>query len=190
MYAKNKRKERQLPVMDLVRDQCKINRTISLEHFEDDQKYLEGTGSIVFDHINRTAFANVSDRSDSDLFNYVCESLGYQGVLFDAFDQDGNPIYHTNIILFIGTEVAVVCSDAICNSKEREYVLGSLRRKGRKFLEISLEQMNGFCGNVLEVLNCEGERVIVMSERAASSFTGSQMEDLSQNAKLVFPPLI
>lgn len=187
MYAENRRKERKLPVIDLLRD--RVSRVVSLEHYEAEERYLEGTGSIIFDHINRTAFANRSDRTDPELFEHVCSVLGYRGISFDACDHNGIEIYHTNIMLFIGTEIAVVCPEAIVDSKDRKLVLEQLQRNDREVIEISIQQMLGFCGNLLEVLNREGERLIVMSEHAASTFSAEQMALIRSKASIVCAPI-
>lgn len=187
MFGKNRRQERKLPVLDQLKG--KVEQVVALEHFEKENRFLEGTGSIIFDHINRTAFANRSDRTDPVLFEQVCDFLGYQGVLFDALDQNGREIYHTNIMLFIGTDVAVVCAEAITNDQDRKQVLDMLGSNGREVIEITHQQMNGFCGNLLEVMNREGERVIVMSEHAATTFTDQQLALLEDKAEVVSAPI-
>lgn len=188
MFGENRRKERELPVMELLGESFTISRHIPLEQYESEGRYLEGTGSIVFDHVNRVAFACMSERTDLELFEQVCEKLEYSPVAFDAFDSQGNAIYHTNIMLFIGTESAVLCKEAIVE-EQRLHVTKILGQNGRKVIEISFDQLDSFCGNILEMRNREGKRIIAMSDRAASSFTKEQMELLGSHASIITAPI-
>lgn len=189
MFGENRRRERELPVFELLNEHYRVAHHVDLETFEQEERYLEGTGSIVFDHINRVAYACSSERTDKGLFKHVCDLLEYQGMLFDAADQNGNAIYHTNIMLFIGTDVAVVCSDAISDRAQCTTVLQALAKGGREVVEITQVQLDSFCGNLLEVQNREGDRIIAMSERAFSSFTEAQLHTFAKHAIVVSAPI-
>jgi hypothetical protein len=152
--------------------------------------YLEGTGSVVFDHDNETAYCGISPRSNSKAFQLLCTSLRYQGVEFDIHDKHGFPVYHTNVMLAIGTDWIVVCFDAISNKEQRGNLLQSLIWSGKDIIKISLDQMESFCGNVLELSNKEGDKLVVMSETAYKAFTTSQLQALkSPGSKIIHVPI-
>ena len=144
--------------------------------------FLEGTGSLVLDHINRVAYVAASERSDVALASAWASTIGFSElVAFDATDADGRPIYHTNVVMSIGTSFAVVCAEAIEDDGQRERVLAHLRAGGKEVIQISRAQMEQFCGNVLELRDGRGRPILALSEAAHFGFTGEDRLTLSRH---------
>lgn len=177
MLAENRRLERRSEIIDLIKTKRAIKRTIDLTHYELENRFLEGTGSIVFDHINKVAYACISPRTNLQLFEELCQELKYKAISFHAHNQDGQEIYHTNVMMAIGTGYAVVCLESISNPEERELVSETLNASSLARIEISHNQVNQFCGNVLE-LNGH-QRILAMSKTAYEAFTPEQKKELS-----------
>ena len=184
MLAKNRRTERRPEIIDEIGKRFVVREIIDLTHEEEQGRILEGTGSVVFDHVNRFAFANESPRTNKHLFFDLCEKLGYQGVFFHAEDEHGKDIYHTNVLMTIGTGYAVICREAIVR-EDRDNVLNALYGNGLKVMEISYEQMGRFAGNMIELASRSGERYLVMSKSAFEVLTGEQRAFLENFATLL-----
>lgn len=195
MRAENRRRERREEIIDFVCNELglELNEIVDFTEFEEHDKFLEGTGSLVLDRLNNKAYAALSERTDRQAVERFCEALGYEGILFHAvhITKEGQPapVYHTNVVLSIGTSFALVCSEAIADDEEREMVLGSLREHQREIIELTTQQMNSFAGNALEVLNNEGQRFVVMSERAHKCLTAEQISKLELHAEILSAPL-
>jgi len=182
MLAVNRRLERRMDVLQHLSDKgLRIQQTIDLTSHEANQKYLEGTGSMVLDRVNRFAYACISPRTDLDVLGEFAQRLDYELVTFDAMDAAGVPIYHTNVLLCIGTRFAVLCTEAIVES-ERAAVLHALRSTGHEVIEISMEQMQRFAGNMLELRNAEGATCVALSQSAHDSLSAVQREQLQRLA--------
>jgi hypothetical protein len=164
-------------------------RLIDLTGSEAEGRFLEGTGSLVLDRIGRVAYACASPRTDSGLLDRWAAELGYSVCRFDAFDGAQNPIYHTNVLMSVGTGYAVVCLDAIEPESARGAVATQLAAGGRTVVSISRDQMDHFCGNVLEVRGARPMPLLVMSTAAYDAFTPLQRETLSRFATLLHTPL-
>jgi hypothetical protein len=174
MLAPNRRLERRTDLLDaLMCGEFRIERIIDLSQYEDEQAYLEGTGSLILDRVNHVAYACLSPRTHARVLADFAQRLGYELVVFEATDSAGAPIYHTNVMLSIGCRVAVVCAASV-RADQRRQVLHSLRASGRLVLELSDQQMQAFAGNVLELRTLAGESVIVISERAHQSLDDQQ----------------
>lgn len=143
-----------------------------------DTNVLEGTGSIVFDHSSRKAYAALSPRTDSTLLSAICGELGYEPVIFTATDRQGRQVYHTNVILTIGESFAVICSEMIRDDNEMRKVLKSISDSGKEIISISEEQVNSFAGNMLQLRNADGDKILVMSKRAFEILDDAQKEKL------------
>ena len=167
MQARNRRLERRRDILESVAERCgyRIRRVLDLSGFEEQGRYLEGTGSLVLDHVGRQAFACRSSRTDETLVRHWADSLGYQPVVFDAVDGAGVPFYHTNVMLSIGSQVAVVATESIVPA-DRERVLAALAEGSRGLIAIDREAVAGFAGNMLELLSASGRRVYALSARA------------------------
>lgn len=184
MATVSRRVERDSKVLDQLAQKFIIDQTTDLSQNEADERYLESTGVIIFDHIQKVAYGCISQRCDRDLFVNHVTSLGYQPITFHAYDQHGAPIYHTNVMMGVQSTTAVICSEAITDDTERQHVLETLRQH-HQVVEISYEQMNSFCGNVLELENRSGHKLLAMSRSAYDGFTGEQRRTLATDKKLV-----
>jgi hypothetical protein len=191
MLAQNRRLERRSDILESLSAQqgFRIKQLIDLTHRESENKFLEGTGSLVLDRVNRLAYACLSPRTDLDALGEFAQLLDYEIVAFDALDRSGTPIYHTNVMLSIGREFAVVCADSIAES-QRASLIDSLRSTVHTVIDITYEQMQSFAGNILELETVTGDSVIAMSDRAADAFTPSQRALLTELAdKFVTAPI-
>jgi hypothetical protein len=170
MQARNRRLERRRDILESVAERFgyRIGRVLDLSSFEDQGRYLEGTGSLVLDHVGRQAFACRSSRTDETLVRHWCESMGYQPVVFDAVDPSGVPFYHTNVMLSIGSRAVVVATEAIVPA-DRERVLDALAAGSRDLIAIDQEAVAGFAGNMLELRGAGGRGVYALSARAEYS---------------------
>jgi hypothetical protein len=184
MHAENRRRERRREVVDEVaaRTGFEITRVIDLTHHEKQGRYLEGTGSLVLDHANRVAYASLSPRTDPAVVQEWSKELGYEAVLFNALDRAGKPIYHTNVLLCIG-EAAVVAGTGAIVPADRPRVLERQRASGREVIEICLDEIERFAGNMLELASWDealGDyRVLVMSESARRALKTESFARLS-----------
>ena len=145
---------------------------------------LEGTGSIVLDRVNKVAFAIESPRTTKKVFDEWYEEMGYSRIFFHAENSEG-PIYHTNVIMGIGSRFAVICFESIRDLGEREMVRKSLEATGREVIDITLDQVSAFCGNLLEVKTTSGKPKIVMSETALKNFTEEQIRVLRSYGDII-----
>ena len=187
MMAPNRRAERQLDAVLRLLPWMHTNpdRILDLTEFEQSGRFLEGTGSLVFDRPSKTVFAHESARTSYDVLDVFCQRTGYEAVKFHASDQSGQPIYHTNVVMAIGEGFSVVCLEAIPNSLERNNVERRLRELQKDIIEISLDQLNSFCGNVLQVQPARGRSRIIMSIKALDTFTASQKQRLMKHGDII-----
>lgn len=182
MRAPSRRRERRAELVDMLREGYPDLVDLSGHELED--RFLEGTGSLVIDEAARIVYASESPRSDRRLVEAWAEQLDHDPVIFRAFDAEGRPIYHTNVVLSMGTGWAVVCVEAI-DPLDRSEVLATLAETGHDTIDITREQMRAFCGNVLELENDRGGKLVVMSDRAFHAFTDGQRTALAAHAELV-----
>jgi hypothetical protein len=186
MQAENRRLERREDIINGLEDCFKVKHVIDLSRFEEENKFLEGTGSMVLDRENKIAYACISPRTDRELLQIFCEHTGYAPVTFDAADEHGKAIYHTNVLMCIGSGFATICLDSIPNPHEKQVVKDSLLSTHKEIIDISFDQMNHFAGNMLEVKNKSGETLIVMSKNAHDALLGDQKTILTKYGKLVY----
>ena len=175
MMAQNRRCERREELLEQVVREGGFHavRTVDLTHREADGKFLEGTGSMVLDRANRIAYASPSPRTDLDVLGDFAQQLDYELVTFQAVDASLQPVYHTNVLMALGTRFAVLCGESIANAAHRAAVFSKLRSSGREVIDISFEQMSSFAGNVLE-LAPPGACVIALSSTAWRSLDAGQ----------------
>jgi hypothetical protein len=191
MLAENRRLERRLDLIEALNAQhgFHVVNTVDLTHREAEGKFLEGTGSLVLDRVNRIAYACLSPRTDMDVLGEFAQRLDYEVAAFEAFDAGGAAIYHTNVLMSVGTRFAVICSDCI-ESPRRDAVLGMLRSSGRVVIELSFGQMNSFAGNMLELRTRTGATIVAMSDAARSSLSAEQSRRLEEAAgRIVSSPI-
>jgi len=186
MLAPNRRCERRDEVLEQVvrSGGFRVTRTVDLTHRESEEKYLEGTGSLVLDRAHRVAYACTSSRTDLDVLGEFAQQLDYDLMTFDAVDAGGRAVYHTNVLMAIGTAFAVVCSESIPNDAHRAAVLSKLRATGHEVVEITLPQMLHFAANVLELTAPQG-RLLALSTTALSSLSQPQRRSLEAHAALI-----
>lgn len=185
MCTPNRRIERRQDIIDSLAKKFKIAEVIDLSGSEADNKFMEGTGSIVFDHTNRIAYACLSPRTDKDVFLEVCRILQYKSVYFYSRDKSGKEIYHTNVVMCVGKGFAVICLESITDRKERENVVEMLTGTGNQIIDISFEQMVSFAGNMLAIRSNDGKELLVMSQTSYDSLTKNQRETLEKFCELV-----
>lgn len=162
----------------------RISRVLDMTPWSGKGLHLEGTGSMVLDRVSRTAFACLSARTSVELLGEFCHEMDYAPFAFRASDTDGVPIYHTNVMMWAGTQAAAVCLDAIEDAEERGKVAARLAHGGRTVLELSREQMAQFAGNALELRATDTHPVIAMSARALGALTDAQRHVLEAYARL------
>jgi hypothetical protein len=187
MEAGNRRRERRADIVEHLESDLgfQVREIIDLSQHEQQGHFLEGTGSMVLDRTNRVAYACLSSRTHLDALGDFAQRMNYDVVAFDAVDRDGVPIYHTNVLMNVGEEIAVICDVSITREDQREAVLGRLRATGHEVLTLSFDQLDAFAGNMLELKNREGERVLAMSQRAFDSLTSEQRSILGSKAQVV-----
>jgi hypothetical protein len=178
--------ERRRDIVEKLRENFRIEKILDLSEYEKEGKFLEGTGSIVSDHEHKINYACLSPRTDQELFEKVSKILGYKPISFHAVDQEGQEIYHTNVMMCVGHEFSVICLDSIKNGAERILVTESLRSSGKEIVDISFEQMNSFAGNMLVVSTNQNKTLLVLSEQAFKSLSGEQKSRLGKYCEL-FP---
>lgn len=187
MLAANRRKERQSEALIrlLKKERIKKPNIIDLTEFENKGLFLESTGSMVLDRIHNVAFAMNSPRTTKEVFTSWCDVMQYEGVYIDSTDHHKNEVYHTNLIMSLGTKFAVICSEVIENSRERNKVLQKLKQLKKEIIEISLKQAFHFCGNILELKTADNKTIIIMSETAFAAFTKKQIKQLETYGKII-----
>lgn len=189
MFAENRRLERREDVFTILENQGFIIENIfDYREAEDEGVYLEGTGSLVLDRVNRKAYCALSPRADEDLFIEFCEDLEYTPIPFVAYqtiDGGRKPIYHTNVMMCVAETFAVICLDSIDDKKERKNVLKHLKDDGKDIIAITETQLNHFAGNMLQVRGEDDERFLVMSQAAYNSLTQDQVEAITRHCKII-----
>jgi hypothetical protein len=187
MEAENRRTERRLDIVDYLDKTVgrKITEVVDLSSHEESGHYLEGTGSMVLDRANRVAYACVSTRTHLDPLGDFAQRMGYDVVAFDAVDSGGVPIYHTNVLMNVGEKLAVICSEAIPRAEQRDAVLARLHETGHEVVLLSYAQLDAFAGNMLELRNKDGERVLAMSQQAYDSLDEEQRAILAANGRIL-----
>ncbi len=191
MEAENRRTERRADIVDHLHDVLGlgVSEIIDLTAHEEAGRYLEGTGSMVLDRSNRVAYACLSSRTHLDALGDFAQRMDYDVVAFDAVDSDGEPIYHTNVLMNVGERLAVICDEAIPRDEQREAVLARLHDTGHEIIALRYEQLNAFAGNMLELRNGAGERVTAMSRQAYESLDPDQLACLEENGRIVSVPI-
>ena len=193
MFAENRRLERREDILDTLEEKgFLIENIYDFTSAEEDHLFLEGTGSIILDRTNEIAYCALSPRADEELFIEFCEELEYSPVVFNAFQTVENqrkPIYHTNVLMCIGSSFAVLCADAIDDLKERKMVMQQLRSSGKELILITEDQVNNFAGNMLEIIGTNDKKYVVMSTSAYSSLTENQRKTLEKHTEILHSSL-
>ena len=187
MEAPSRRQERRPDIIDSLASDCgyAVRQVIDLSHHEDAGHFLEGTGSMVLDRVNHIAYAGLSTRTHLDPLGEFAQRMDYDIVAFDATDKSGTTIYHTNVLMNIGEELAVICDAAISKDDQRAAVLERLTQTGHRIVSLSFDQIESFAGNMLELKSESGERIIAMSGLARQALSDSQREIIEKNATIL-----
>lgn len=189
MFAVNRRAERKQNVFDNIQKKFSIKHTIDFTEREHQNRFLEGTGSMVLDRDNRIAYACISPRTEKTLFEEWCVQLGYKPCSFHSVDENGGEIYHTNVMMCVADQYVVICLDSIPNTAERNLVTYTIEKSGKEIIDISYSQMNHFAGNMLQVKNKKGEKIVVMSSQAFKSLTKEQVNEIESYNRIVHSDL-
>ena len=193
MFAKNRRRERRQDILeDLEQKGFVLNQVYDYTAAEVEGVFLEGTGSLILDRVNRKAYCALSPRADEELLIEFCEDFEYLPIQFKAYqnvDKKRLPIYHTNVMMSVGTDIAVVCFDAIDDKAEKKLISKSLKEDGKTIIEISEQQLEAYAGNMLEVQNKKGQKFLVMSSRAFNSLTQAQINSIEEHLTILHSPL-
>jgi hypothetical protein len=184
MMAENRRLERRAPLLDYLRK--KYGKVINLYYDEDRGIYLEGTGSLVIDHRSRIAYASLSQRTSSNMIFEWCRLTGYDVVIFTSYDRNGEVIYHTNVMMCVAENFAIVCLEAMEDEDARDRVRKSLNKTGHEIIEITLSQVHHFCGNCLELENNKGEKLLLMSAQAFFHFSEEQRNRIEKYCSIIY----
>ena len=184
MYTANRRRERRTDVIELLKEQYRVQDVIDYSGLEYDGLFLEGTGAMVLDHIGCVAYVARSNRADSLILERFCTHNGFEPMVVDAADARGTAIYHTNVLMTVGTEFALVCLDAITDPRRREEVVERLGESGRNVIDLSQHQLAEFAGNAFE-LSGSDDRLLAMSGRARRALRPDQVDIIERSATIV-----
>lgn len=187
MLAENRRMERQPYNLKNLLNDAGINhlKTVDMTPSEKNRLFLEGTGSLILDRVNKIAYAMESPRTTKNAFLDWCEKMGYEPVFFHAFDEKNVPVYHTNVLMSVGKNFAVVCLESIKSGEEKMTLIKKLTGSGKKIIPISVKQMHKFCANILELESTDGFSKIVMSRTSFDALTTGQKKSLESFGKLI-----
>tara|TARA_B100000575_G_scaffold273970_1_gene257344 strand:- start:6553 stop:7458 length:906 start_codon:yes stop_codon:yes gene_type:complete len=185
MYAYNRRFERDSKVLKKLSN-CGINIKLIKDYskYENENKFLEGTGSIVLDRRTQTAYCSISKRSNLDLFKKFCQDMNYTPVVFNS-SFESKPIYHTNVMMSVCNDFVIISLDTIYDIKERQNIIKNLDNSGLKIIDITLEQMTSFLGNCIQLVNSDLSPILVMSSRAYKSITRTQLKEIESFTDII-----
>lgn len=193
MFAENRRKERREDVIDILKAHgFEVKEIVDFTEFEEHDKFLEGTGSMILDRVNKIVYAALSERTDSKALDLFCEQFDYQAVTFNSNQSVGDqrlPIYHTNVMMCVAESFAIVCLNSIDDPTERANLQNAIEGSGKELIEISEEQINHFAGNMLQLQNKEGEKLLVMSNSAFQSLNNDQIKAIEAHCAIVHSSL-
>ncbi|MBP2830913.1 amidinotransferase [Aquimarina sp. U1-2] len=189
MFAENRRRERRPKVLDTVESSgFKIKNIIDYTKAEEEEIFLEGTGSLVLDRVNRKAYCALSPRADEDLLLEFCEDFEYTPVIFTAYqtvEKKRLPIYHTNVMMGVANTFAIVCLDCVDDRKERKNLVTHLRKDHKEIIQITEDQVTSFAGNVLQVVGSGDKQYLVMSSAAYHSLTTHQIKAIKKHCDIL-----
>jgi len=189
MFSQNRRQERRQDILEQLNQRFVVENILDLSNYEERDSFLEGTGSLVLDRVAKLAYACRSVRTNEVVIEEFCNRTGYKAILFDAVDGTGFHIYHTNVMMCIAEQFAVICLDAVPDALQKQLIKDSLMETDKEIIEISIDQMNHFAGNMLQVINKSGDHLLVMSEQALFSLSKKQIERLNRYNKIVTAPI-
>ena len=189
MYAVNRRLERKPEVLEQIARRFRIQVTLEFSSYEQKERFLEGTGSMVLDRDGKIAYACLSPRTDRQVLLDFSEKMGYTPEVFTAIDGMGRAIYHTNVMMCVADRYVVVCLESVPDPVEKKSLTDTILQTGKTIVPISLSQMNQFAGNMLQVHNNKGEKLLVMSTQAYASLEPAQISQLTAFNRILHAPL-
>ncbi len=184
MYAQNRRKERRTDIIDMLKAQYRVQDVVDYSGLEYDNIYLEGTGAMVLDHVEHVAYAARSKRTDSHVLERFCSHFNFEPMVFDAQNEAGTAVYHTNVLMCIGSEFVMAGFDMMSDVARRNEIIHRFEQAGKCIIELTEQQINSFCGNALELQGSSG-RILALSTTAYVALTPEQITLLTQSVKLV-----
>ena len=184
MKAENRRRERREDILQMLKRSYRVQEVIDYSGLEQDGQFLEGTGAMVLDHLQRVAYTAQSDRASQLALQRFCSQFDYEALGFRAEDQQGNAIYHTNVLMCLGTKFALIGLDMLPDPEERETVLARLQQSGREVISLSAEQITAFAGNAIELQGLD-ERILALSATAHVALSHAQRQQLSASVRLL-----
>lgn len=185
MFAENRRAERRVDIIETLKEKFEVKKIIDFSIYENENKFLEGTGSIVFDHEHKIAYACLSPRTCKEVFIKLCDVLLYKPIYFTACDEAGQEIYHTNVMMCIAEKVLVICTESIVDKNERAQVLQSFEHTGYVIVDIGFAQMNNFAGNMLALQSNTGKSLLALSQTAYDCLMGVQKDTIEKYYELL-----
>ncbi|HEY8937520.1 MAG TPA: arginine deiminase-related protein [Cyclobacteriaceae bacterium] len=189
MYAVNRRQERKPHVIEKLKEHFQIKHQVDLSSYENENVFLEGTGSMVLDREHKIAYACISQRTNRRVLDNFCTRLDYTAQTFTATDANNYPIYHTNVMMCVADKYVVICLESIADKTEREETVNVVEKTGKEIITISLDQMNHFAGNMLQVQNKIGKRFLIMSSQAYSSLKAEQISAIENYNSIIHSSL-
>lgn len=186
MKNHNRQLEKRQDIVDFIEKNYQVKQLLNLSHYELEDKALEGTGSIVFDHLHKVAYACLSPRTEQDILTDYCNQIGYEPFCFHSYDQNKNLIYHTNVVMCVGSGYVIIGLETITQNDEKERILHKFNACQLEVIALTNEQLlHSFAGNMLQVENKDGKLFLVMSRRAYHSLTEEQKNQIKKYAELL-----
>ena len=189
MYAENRRVERRGDIIEELMTEYDYQSLESYTHNESADRILEGTGSMILDRDHRIAYACISERTDQDLFYQWCKNFDFRPEAFTSVDRAGDAVYHTNVMMALGSTYVVICLESVPSATDRENLINAFAESNKTIIEISLEQMEQFAGNMLQVMDQDGNPILVMSTKAFNSLTEKQVAELETHVMVLAPDI-
>jgi len=189
MQASARRLERRDDFIYTLAKQFVIHKRYYMEFFEDSNLFLEGTGSMIFDREHQVVYACLSPRTDQSLLDSFCDITGYTSCYFKATDQNEQEIYHTNVMMAMGDHFVVICMDSVKNKEERDQLKLLFEQTKKQVIDLTMDQMNAFAGNMLQLKNDQGETFLIMSEQAYRILREDQIEEILKFTQIIHAPL-
>jgi len=189
MFAPSRRPEKRDDILQQLNNEFEVTRFTDWSELEAEGFFLEGTGSMVLDRENRIAYACISPRTDEKVLTDFCTRMKYTPVVFNATDGNGYAIYHTNVLMCVADKYVVICLESVSDPAQNKLVAETIINSQKKIIPITIHQMDHFAGNMLQVENKDGEKLLIMSTQAYESLTNGQVEELSAYNRIIHSPL-
>jgi len=184
-----RRFERDENILEFIAEKFDLQATFNFESFEDQGLCLEGTGSMILDRVNRIVYACLSPRTNEELLDKFCKLMNYRKIVFRSVDGQGQDIYHTNVMMALGETFVVICLNTIRNPSELDNTKRSFQATGKEIIEITMDQMMSFAGNMLQVKNDQEDTFLVMSQQAYESLRPDQIRQIERHTNILHAPI-